>query len=66
MKNKKYILLFILLLCIFGLSLQAKGQESGLKGKGNFFGMSDSIKIMKADFLFLEQEIFRLEGECRE
>lgn len=65
MDKKKYILLILLLLGIWGLSLQAKGQESALKGKGNFFGMSDNVKFMKADFLFLEQEIIRLEGECR-
>lgn len=65
METKKYILLVLMLIFLFGFSLQTQGQESHLKGKGNFFGVSDSVKILKSDFLFLEQEILHLEGECR-
>ena len=65
MKNKKYLLAGLLFILLFGFSLQAYGQESLLKGQGNIFGMIENIKTMKQDFLFLEQQIIMLEGECR-
>lgn len=55
----------IMLVLFFCFSLQAYGQETMLNGQGNLSGMIENIRNMKADFLYLEQEIMYLEGECR-
>ena len=62
MKNKRII---VLLLCVILIALNTMDCEAQeVIGNGNIWGLEENIRLMKQDFLFLNEEIQRLRGEC--
>lgn len=62
MKNKSII---VLLLCVILIALNPMDCEAQeVIGNGNIWGLEENIRLMKQDFLFLNEEIQRLRGEC--
>ena len=64
MKNKRISLFLALLFIFLVISNPIDSMAEELKGSGNISGLESKILLMKQDFLYLEEEIRRLKGEC--
>lgn len=63
--NKKRGLLFIAVcMIILLMSKPIQGEATDGGSNGNILGMEEKCKLMKQDFMYLNEEIERLYKEC--
>ena len=54
-----------ILLTMVGISMPVYGKETSMKREGNINGIGGQIINMKADYVYLENEIQKLLEECK-
>ena len=63
--NKRSKLLYLIIgIIILLVSKPILGEASYGGSNGNIFGMEEKCKLMKQDFMYLNEEIERLYKEC--
>lgn len=61
-RKKLFWMVVLLLMVLFSVPVSAK--ESSLNKQGNIQGFNEQIRNMQTDYVYLENEIFKLMEEC--
>ena len=64
MNRKRGILLIAVCMMLFLISKPIQGKAANGESNGNILGMEEKCKLMKQDFVYLNEEIERLYKEC--
>lgn len=64
MNRKRGILLIAVCMMLLLISKPIQGKAADGESNGNILGMEEKCKLMKQDFVYLNEEIERLYKEC--
>ena len=64
MNRKRGILLIAVCMMLLLISKPIQGKAANGESNGNILGMEEKCKLMKQDFVYLNEEIERLYKEC--
>ena len=65
MNKNRGIMIFIIFMILLFILKPIYGEAAYGVSAGNILGMEEKLKLMKRDFLYLNEEIERLYEECK-